>query len=159
MTTRPAAWIAGALAVAVVLSMLSPWPIVGGVALLVAVPIAVAVSILGRRPPKDHAERDVAERLVSAVAASTGERPSPDGAEADWGAALRAELASITVPRERRRFALGAVVALLGRPHRLRSFLLAVMLSVVPGLGAGRLAPAGRVTPVLAGRLGSVPCG
>jgi hypothetical protein len=29
---------------------------------------------------------------------------------------------------------------------------LAVMLSVVPGLGAGRLAPAGRVTPVLAGR-------
>jgi hypothetical protein len=30
---------------------------------------------------------------------------------------------------------------------------LAVMLPVVPGLGAGRLAPAGRVTPVLAGRL------
>src|SRR5215218_1631238 len=30
---------------------------------------------------------------------------------------------------------------------------LAVMLGVVPGLGAGRLAPAGRVTPVLAGRL------
>jgi hypothetical protein len=30
---------------------------------------------------------------------------------------------------------------------------LAVMLLVVPGLGAGRLAPAGRVTPVLAGRL------
>ena len=36
---------------------------------------------------------------------------------------------------------------------------LAVMLAVVPGLGAGRLAPAGRVTPVLAGRLGGVPCG
>jgi hypothetical protein len=34
-----------------------------------------------------------------------------------------------------------------------------VMLAVVPGLGAGRLAPAGRVTPVLAGRLGGVPCG
>jgi hypothetical protein len=30
---------------------------------------------------------------------------------------------------------------------------LAVMLFVVPGLGAGRLAPAGSVTPVLAGRL------
>jgi hypothetical protein len=36
---------------------------------------------------------------------------------------------------------------------------LAVMLLVVPGLGAGRLAPAGRVTPVLAGRQGGVPCG
>jgi hypothetical protein len=36
---------------------------------------------------------------------------------------------------------------------------LTVMLYVVPGLGAGRLAPAGRVTPVLAGRLGGVPCG
>jgi hypothetical protein len=30
---------------------------------------------------------------------------------------------------------------------------LTVMLLMVPGLGAGRLAPAGRVTPVLAGRL------
>jgi hypothetical protein len=36
---------------------------------------------------------------------------------------------------------------------------LAVMLAVVLGLGAGRLAPAGRVTPVLAGRLRGVPCG
>jgi hypothetical protein len=33
------------------------------------------------------------------------------------------------------------------------AIVLAVMLLVVPGLGAGRLAPAGRVTPVLAGRL------
>jgi hypothetical protein len=33
------------------------------------------------------------------------------------------------------------------------TFVLAVMLLVVPGLDAGRLAPAGRVTPVLAGRL------
>jgi hypothetical protein len=30
---------------------------------------------------------------------------------------------------------------------------LAVMLALVPGLGADRLAPVGRVTPVLAGRL------
>ena len=135
MTTRPTAWIVGAVAVAVVLSMFSPWPIVGGVALLLAVPIAVAGSILSRRPPKGHAERDVAERLVSAAAAFTGERTSPDGAVADWGAALRAELASITVPRERRRFALGAVVALLGRPHRLRSSLLAAGVAVAFGTG------------------------
>ena len=83
MTTRPAAWIAGALAVAVVLSMFSPGPIVGGVAFLLAVPVAVAGSILTRRPPKGRAERDVAEWLVSAAAASTGERTSPDGAEAE----------------------------------------------------------------------------
>jgi hypothetical protein len=131
MTSRPAAWIVGALAVAVVLSMVSP---VGGVAILLAVPIGVAGSILRRRPPKGQAKQDVAERLVSA-AAFTDERPSPDGAEADWGAALRAELASITVPRERRRFALGAVVALLGRPHRLRSFLLAAGVAVAFGTG------------------------
>jgi hypothetical protein len=35
----------------------------------------------------------------------------------------------------------------------------AVMLPVVPGLGAGRLTPAGRVTLVLAGHPGGVPCG
>jgi hypothetical protein len=135
MPTRPAAWIAGALAVAVVLSMVSPWPIVGGVALLLAVPIAVTASILSRRPPTGHAERDVAGRLVSAAAAFAGERTAPDGPEAGWGAALRAELASITVPRERRRFALGATIALLGRPHRLRSFLLAAGVAVAFGTG------------------------
>jgi hypothetical protein len=133
MTTRTAAWIAGALAVAVVLSMLSPF--VGGVALLLAVPIAVAGSILRRRPPKGHAERDVAERLVSAAATVADERPSPEGAEVGWGAALRAELASITVPRERRRFALGAVAALLGRRHRLWSFLLAAGVAAAFGTG------------------------
>jgi hypothetical protein len=135
MTTRAAAWIAGALAVAVVLSMFSPWPIVGGVALLLAVPIAIAGSILRRRPPKGHAKPDVADRLVAAAAAFTGERTSPDGAEAGWGAALRAELASITVPRERRRFALGAVVALLGRPHSRRSFVVAAGVAVAFGAG------------------------
>jgi hypothetical protein len=119
MTSRLAAWIVGALAVALVLPMLASY--VGGVALLLAVPVAVVASILTRRHAEGHAERDVAERLVAAVAAVTGERTSPDDAEVDWGAALRAELASITVPRERRRFALGAAVALLGRPHRLRS--------------------------------------
>jgi hypothetical protein len=143
MTTRAAAWIAGALAVAVVLPMFSPWPQVGGVALLLAVPVAVAGSILSRRPPKGHAERDVAEGLVSAAAAFTGERTSRDGAEADWGAALRAELASIAVPRERRRFALGAVVALLGRPHRRRSFLLAAGVAVAFGTGLLGLSRAG----------------
>jgi hypothetical protein len=134
MTTRPAVWVAGALAVAVVLSMLAS-SVGGVVALLLAVPIAVAGSILTRRRAEGHAEGDVADRLVAVAAAVTGERTSPDGAEAGWGAALRAELASITVPRERRRFALGAVVALLGRPHRRRSILLAAGVAVVFGMG------------------------
>jgi len=134
MTTRLAAWIVGALAVALVLSMLASY--VGAVALLLAVPVAVMGQLLTRRPT-GHAERDVAERLVSAAAAVTGERTSPDDAEVDWGAALRAELASITVPRQRRRFALGAAVALLGMPHRLRSLLLAAGVAVA--LAAGLL--------------------
>jgi hypothetical protein len=133
MTKRLAAWIVGALAVALVLPMLASS--VGGVALLLAVPVAVVASILTRRHAEGHTERDVAERLVSAAAAVTGERPSPDDAQADWGAALRAELASITVPRERRQFALGAAVALLGRPRRLRSLLLAAGVAVAFGAG------------------------
>jgi len=133
MTTRLAAWIVGALAIALVPPMLASY--VGGVALLLAVPVAVVASILTRRHAGGYAERDVAERLVSSAAAVTGERTSPDDAEADWGAALRAELASITVPRERRRFALGAAVALLGRPLRLRSFLLAAGVAVAFGAG------------------------
>jgi hypothetical protein len=133
MTTRLATWIVGALAVAIVLPMLASS--VGGVALLLAVPVAVVASILTRRHAQGHAQRDVAERLVSAAAAVTGKRTSPDDAQVDWGAALRAELASITVPRERRRFALGAAVALLGRPHRRRSLLLAAGVAVAFGAG------------------------
>ena len=60
-----------------------------------------------------------------------------DGGQVDWSAALRAELAIITVPRERRRFALGAAVALLGRPASRRSFALAAAVAV--GFGAGLL--------------------
>lgn len=141
MTTRPAAWIVGALALALVLSMLAPY--VGGVALLLAVPVAVVAQILTRRPPTGHAGRDVAERLVSAAATLTGERPSPEGTQADWGAALRAELATITVPRERRRFALGAAASLLGRPHSLRSLLLAAGVAVAFGTGVLGVSRAG----------------
>jgi hypothetical protein len=133
MTTRRAAWIVGALAVAPILSMLLPFG--GGAVLVLAVPVAVVASILIRQHAEGDAERDVAERLVSAAAAVTGERTSSDGEQVDWGAALRAELATITVPRERRRFALGAAVALLGRPHSLRSGLLAAGVAVAFGAG------------------------
>jgi hypothetical protein len=92
-------------------------------------------SILTRRRPTGHAGRDVAERLLAAAATLTGKRTSSDGEQVDWGAALRAELATITVPRERRRFVLGAAVALLGRPHSLRSGLLAAGVAVAFGAG------------------------
>jgi hypothetical protein len=105
--------------------------------LVLAVPVVVVGSILARRRPMGHADRDVAEGLLAAAATFTGERTSSDGEQVDWGVALRAELAAITVPRERRRFALGAAVALLGRPHSRRSFVVAA--AVVVALGAGVL--------------------
>ena len=138
MTTRPAAWIVGALAVALVLSMIAP-----GAVIVVAVPVAVVASILTRRRPTGHEDRDVAERLVAAAAAFTGERTSSDGQQVDWGAALRAELATITVPRERRRFAVGAAVALLGRPHSRWSFVVAVGVAVAFGAGVLGVSRAG----------------
>ena len=48
---------------------------------------------------------------------------------------MRAELATITVPRERRRFALGVAVALLGRPQSRRSFVVAAAAAVAFGAG------------------------
>jgi hypothetical protein len=136
MTGRRAGWIVGALALALALSMVAP-----GAVLILAVPAAVVGSILTRRRPRGREGRDVAERLVAAAATLTGERASPDGDPVDWGAALRAELATITVPRERRRFAVGAAVALLGRPQSRRSFVLATGVAVAFGavvLGVSR---------------------
>ena len=130
MTTRRTGWIVGALAVALVLSIVAP-----GVVIVLAVPVAVVASILTRRRPTGHEDLDVPDRLVAAAATLTGERTSSDGEQVDWGAALRAELATIAVPRERRRFALGAAVALLGRPHSRRSFVLAAGVAVAFGAG------------------------
>ena len=130
MTTRRTGWIVGAVAVALVLSMIAP-----GAVLVLAVPVAVIWSILTRRRPAGHEDRDVAGRLLAAAATLTGERTSSDGKPVNWGAALRAELATITVPRERRRFAVGAAVALLGRPHSRRSFVVAAAVAVAFGAG------------------------
>jgi hypothetical protein len=130
MTRRRTGWIVGALAVALVLSMIAP-----GVVIVLAVPGAVVGSILARRRPTGYKGGDAAERLLAAAAPLAGERRSSDGEQADWGAALRAELAAITVPRERRRFAVGAAVALLGRPHSGRSFVVAAAVAVAFGAG------------------------
>jgi hypothetical protein len=137
MRRRPG-WIVGAVAVALVLSMIAP-----GVVIVLAVPVAVVGSILIRRGPTGHEDRDAAERLLSAAATFTGGRASSDGEQVDWGAALRAELATITVPRERRRFAVGAAVALLGRPHSGRSLVVAVAVAVAFGAGEVGVSRAG----------------
>src|SRR4029453_1205046 len=97
MATRRTGWIVGALAIALMLSMIVP-----GAVLVLAVPVAVVGSILTRRRPTGHGDRDVAERLIAAAVTLTGERTSSGDEEVDWGAALRAELTTITVPRERR---------------------------------------------------------
>ena len=141
MTTRRTGWIVGGLAVALVLSTLAP--VIGGAVLVLAVPVAVAGSVLTRRRPKGHQDHDIAERLVAAAVAFAGERTSADGEQVDWGAALRAELATITVPRERRRFALGAAVALLGKPHPRRSFVVAAAVAAEFGAGLLSISRAG----------------
>jgi hypothetical protein len=138
MIRRPTGWIVGALAVALVLSMIVP-----GVVTVLAVPVAIVGSILTRRRPTGHEDQDVAERLLAAAVAFAGERTSPDGEQVDWGAALRAELATITVPRDRRRFALGAALALLGRPHSRRSFVVAAGVAVAFGAGVLGVSRAG----------------
>jgi len=50
-------------------------------------PVAVVGSILTRRRPTGHEDRDVAERLIAAATTLTGERTSPDGEQVDRGAA------------------------------------------------------------------------
>src|SRR4249920_2952976 len=102
MSARLAAWIVAALALIVVLQILVPGVVVVALFTL-AVPIAVVAKLLALRRAEN--DRDTAEALVSAAAALTGDRTPSNGAQVDWGAALRAELASITVPRERLRFA------------------------------------------------------
>jgi hypothetical protein len=137
MSARLAGWIVDALALAVALSLVAPGWLVLAVFTL-AVPIAVVAKILAGRYAKGGQERDAARTLVPAAAALLGSRTFSNGTQVDWGAALRAELASITVPRERRRFALGALgaaVAMLGTPHRLRAVILAAGMAVAFAAG------------------------
>ena len=125
MSARLVGWIAAALAVAVALELVVP-PLV-----FLAVPITVVAMILVGR----YGKRDVAEMLVSWVAARPGDRSRSDDDQLDWGAAVRAELASISVPRERRRFALGVTAAMLGTRRRRWSGLLAVSVAVAFAAG------------------------
>lgn len=132
MSARLAGWTVVGLALAVVVSIFVPWLV------FLAVPIAVAAKILVARYGKGCQERDLAEMLVAGAVALPSDRISSNGANLNWGAALRAELASISVRRERRQFALGATLAMLGTPHRLWSGLLAAGMAVA--FAAGLLA-------------------
>jgi hypothetical protein len=75
------------------------------------------------------------------------------GSSADWGAAMRAELASIDDPKERRRFALGcawvAVRTGWGRGPLLVGAASAILFAVIT-LGASRMMLAGDRTGLLA---------
>ena len=125
MSGRLVGWIAAALAVAIALELVVP-PLV-----FLAVPITVVAKILVGR----YGKRGVAEMLVSWVAALPGDRSRSSDDQLDWGAAVRAELATISVPRERRRFALGVTAAMLGTPRRRRSGLLAISVAVAFAAG------------------------
>ena len=133
MTRRSAVWLVGTLLVGSVFSLFIP--LVGGVAFLLAVPLAVVVPSLTRQRLAERTQGDTAGRLVAAAVTLTGTPSQRDHAQVDWGAALTAELTTITAPMERRRFALGAAVALLGRPQSLKSLLLAAAVAVPFGAG------------------------
>jgi hypothetical protein len=130
MSARLVGWIAAALAVAVALELAVPRLV------FLAVPIIVVAKFLIGQ----HGKRDVAEMLVTWVAALPADRSQSDDDQIDgdqsddntldWGAAVRAELASISDPGERRRFAFGVTSAMLGTPRRRTSGLLAVSVAV-----------------------------
>ena len=80
MSARLAGWILGALALAVVLSLVLSGPVVLAVFTL-AVSIAVVAKILAGRHPKEAQNRDGAQLLVSAAAALIGNRASSNGAQ------------------------------------------------------------------------------
>lgn len=126
MSGRLAVWMVAVLTLAVGLSLVAPgWVSLAVVTL--ALPVTVVIMIRARRRAEGQ---DTAAAVVSAATALTADRTSSASSQPDWAAALGAELASITVPRERRRFALGAALAILGAPHRARSSLLAGGMAV-----------------------------
>lgn len=74
---------------------------------LVGTPLAAAAAILAHRLAMAARGDDIAERIVGMASAGIDEPGD------EWSAAMQAELASITDRRQRRRFAVGCVVASL----------------------------------------------
>jgi hypothetical protein len=72
--------------------------------LMLGAPLAIAGAIVAGRLARAARGRDAAERILGAATAGL------DTSGAEWGTAMRAELASIEDPSERRRFALGSAM-------------------------------------------------
>jgi hypothetical protein len=108
--------------------------------LLLGTPLALAGAVLARRLARSARGRDVPERLVGV--ATAGLR----GPREEWGTAMRAELASVEDPHERRRFAIGCAVAALKAGIGPAPWLVAVGVGVVFAVGtlvASRISLAG----------------
>jgi hypothetical protein len=102
------------------------------VALLWALPWSVLGAALGahnRDVDGDHGVRDVWKLLLGLATADLPEN------RAAWGGALRAELAAIDQPAERRRFALGGVVAVLRAARPLGAWVPVAGVAVVVAFG------------------------
>lgn len=105
MSPARAAWITGSIIIATTALFVSSWAWSSPTELLLptaflGLPLALAGSVLAYRLAAAPSDRDLAERLLDL--ATTGRD--------EWERAMRAELASIEDPKERRRFALGCLV-------------------------------------------------
>jgi hypothetical protein len=97
--------------------------------LLLGTPLVVAASILVHRLVRVARGRDAAERLVRVATAGL------QGSLREWGEAMCAELATVEVPRERRRFALGCAVASLRGGIGWEPWVIALGVGVALALG------------------------
>ena len=135
-SARLAGWIVGALALAVVLSLVAP-----GVVILAGFALVVPIAIVAKVRAGRHAEaprsgmrprRSCRQRRLSSATAPP--RPAPR-----WTGVQRCVPSSrASQSLERRRFALGAIrvaLAMLGRPHRVRSGILAAGLAIAFAAG------------------------
>jgi hypothetical protein len=100
-----AAWITGSIVIGLTALFVSSWTVgsPGDLVLSTAflgLPVALAAAVLVFRLASVPAGRDIAERLLSLATRGRDE----------WERAMRAELASIDDPSERRRFAIGCLV-------------------------------------------------
>jgi hypothetical protein len=117
MTPKRAAWIAAAVASAPV--VLFVWSAANSSpdheqieqfifgAIVLATPLAIAAAVIGHRFAAAAHGDDAPDRFLRLATAGLSESCG------DWGAAMRAELASIDDPRDRRRFAIGCAIAAL----------------------------------------------
>lgn len=100
-------------------------PVIG----IFGIPVALAAVLLVDRAAVAARGRDVPERLLSLAAAGLA------GRNREWGDAMRAELASIHDPAERRRFAIGCTVTALRAGTGRGAWLIALGTGVVFAVG------------------------